>query len=154
MHLPWLGMVAVGGTAAAIHAKHRYSADLDYVTPILKQEFDLVSQSLDQWDGWKTNRSNRPVIILDERHEVELGVRQQIRTIPLETEKMEGLIIPTIQESMRIKAFLLGSRKATRDYVDVAALSEAIQMMDAADSNASSIPGGSIHANNPATCVP
>ena len=122
--LPWLELVAVGGTAAAMHARHRFSTDVDCVTRILKDDFDLVSERLDEWDGWKTARFNRPVIILGERHGIELGVRQQIRTVPLEVERVDGLVIPTVEESLRIKAFLLGKRKATRDYVDVAALSD------------------------------
>ena len=122
--LPWLELVAVGGTAAAMHAGHRFSTDVDNVTPLLKSEFDLVAETLGQWEGWKTHRFNKPIIILGERHDVELGIRQQMRTIPLEKEICEGLVIPTVAETLRIKAFLLGKRKATRDYVDVAALSD------------------------------
>jgi|GEM_PF-211491 len=123
-HLPWLEMVAVGGTAVAMHAGHRFSTDIDNVTPLLKQEFDVVAEQLDKWDGWKTHRLNRPVIILGERHQVELGVRQQRRTIPIESELKDGLLIPTLDEALRIKAYLLATRKATRDYLDVAALSD------------------------------
>ena len=123
-HLPWLEMVAVGGTSAAMHAVHRFSTDIDNVTPLLKQDFNVVAEQLDKWEGWKTNRFNRPVIILGERHQVELGLRQQLRTIPIESEMKEGLLIPTLDEALRIKAYLLATRKATRDYLDVAALSD------------------------------
>ena len=36
-HLPALDMVAVGGTAAALHAGHRYSTDVDHVTALPKE---------------------------------------------------------------------------------------------------------------------
>ena len=39
---PWLQMGAVGGTAAAIHARHRYSTDTDHVTPMLSDQFEVV----------------------------------------------------------------------------------------------------------------
>ena len=33
-----------------------------------------------------------------------------------------GLLVPTGAEMLRVKAFLLAERRATRDYVDVAAM--------------------------------
>lgn len=120
--LPWLEMVAVGGTAAALHAGHRYSTDVDHVTPFLRGDFDVVGERLHEWEGWKTNRVNKPTLVLGERHGVELGIRQLRRAVPLESVQVHGLWIPTVAEALRIKAFLLISRKATRDYLDVAAL--------------------------------
>ena len=46
-HLPSLDMVAVGGTAAALHAGHRYSTDVDHVTALLREQFDVVNDSLE-----------------------------------------------------------------------------------------------------------
>jgi hypothetical protein len=60
-HFPDLGLIAVGGTAVALHCRHRYSL-------------------------------------------------------------VDGLLIPSAAEMLRIKAYLLAERRATRDYVDVAAL--------------------------------
>ena len=120
--LPWLEMVAVGGSAAAIHARHRYSTDVDHVTMFLRDKFDVVESRLEEWEDWKTNRVNRPVLVLGERHGVELGVRQQRRTVPLELVERHGLIIPTASEALRIKAFLATQRQATRDFLDIAAL--------------------------------
>jgi hypothetical protein len=126
--LPWLEMVAVGGTAAALHAGHRYSTDVDHVTTLLREKFEVVNESLDQWDGWKTNRVNRPVLVLGERHGVELGLRQMRRTVPLEVCKVNDLWVPTPAEALRIKAFLATDRQATRDFLDVAALTDLIGM--------------------------
>jgi hypothetical protein len=39
---------------------------------------------------------------------------------------VQALIIPTHPEMLRVKAFLLMQRRATRDYVDVAALAAAL----------------------------
>jgi hypothetical protein len=121
---PDLGLVAVGGTAAALHCRHRVSLDVDEVTPQLQARYPEVLSVLERWEGWKTNRRNPPVLILGERHGVELGVRQQRRVAGLETTQVDGLRVATAPEMLRVKAFLLAERRATRDYIDLAALAE------------------------------
>jgi hypothetical protein len=120
--LPWLELVAVGGTSAAIHCHHRFSLDVDCVAPQLTAHFESVADSLKQWPHWKTNRLQRPVLILGERHAVELGIRQLRRKVPLRALKVQGLWVPTPEEALRIKAYLCVQRTATRDFLDVAAL--------------------------------
>ena len=119
---PGLELIAVGGTAAAIHCHHRVSFDVDCVTPHLNAQFDQVVETLDAWDGWKTNRVQKPVIILGERNQVELGIRQLRRSVPLESAHIQGLRVATSPEALRIKAFLAVDRRVFRDFVDVAAL--------------------------------
>ena len=121
-HLPELGLVAVGGTAAVLHCYHRVSLDVDQVTPRLRDCYEQTASTLEQWDGWTTNRLNPPVLILGERHGVELGLRQQRRTVPLQTTEVGGLVVATSAEMLRIKAFLLAERRSVRDFVDVVAL--------------------------------
>ncbi len=121
-HLPELGLVAVGGTAAALHCHHRISLDVDQVTPRLQGCYEQTASVLEQWDGWTTNRLNPPVLILGERHGVELGLRQQRRTVPLQTTEVDGLVAATPAEMLRVKAFLLAERRSVRDFVDLAAL--------------------------------
>ena len=115
-------LIAVGGTAAALHCRHRYSLNVDCVTPRLREDFEGHLARLEGWPDWRTNRKNPPVLILGERHGVELGLRQLRRTQPLETVEVEGLIIQTLEETLRVKAFLLAERRSTRDFVDLAAL--------------------------------
>jgi hypothetical protein len=117
-----LAPVAVGGTATALHCQHRYSLDVDVVTPLLSSRFAEVTVELERWNGWRTNRLNPPVLILGQHGGVELGVRQLRRSVPLQTTQIRGLRIPTAAEMLRVKAFLLTDRRATRDFVDVAAL--------------------------------
>lgn len=117
---PELGLVAVGGTGAAVHCRHRYSLDVDAVSLELQAHSEEAARSLEDWPGWITNRKNPPVLILG----VELGLRQQRRTIPLLTTRLDGLVVPTLPEMLRVKAFLLAERRSTRDFVDVAALSD------------------------------
>jgi hypothetical protein len=114
--------VAVGGTAVAIHCGHRFSLDVDVVTPHLAVRYEEVLANLEAWDGWHTNRQTPRVLILGERAQIELGVRQQRRSVPLHVTRREGLVVPTAAEMLRIKAFLLGERRAVRDFVDVSAL--------------------------------
>ena len=57
---------------------------------------------------------------------METGVRQLRRAQPLETTVMQvrdhDVTLPSLPETLRIKAFLCLERNATRDYLDLAAL--------------------------------
>jgi hypothetical protein len=59
---------------------------------------------------------------------VETGIRQLIRRRPLEVESItvgrRKLRVPTLQEILRIKAWLVVARNATRDYLDTVALAD------------------------------
>ena len=120
------GAVLVGGTAAAIHAEHRVSMDADHVLTDLRDRFDAVLLQLESVAGWKTARVARPVQILGSLEGVQTGVRQLIRTEPLETTTLDAggmvLVIPTEAEILRIKGVLILKRNATRDYLDFVAL--------------------------------
>ena len=122
--------VLVGGTAAAIHAEHRLSQDADHVLPDLRRQFDHILAQLESAAGWQTARVTRPVQILGSLDGIETGVRQLIRTEPLETTTLqhrnETLTIPTPAEILRIKGVLILKRNATRDYLDFAALAHRI----------------------------
>lgn len=118
--------VLVGGTAAAVYAGHRLSRDADHVLVDLRSKFDAILAQLESVAGWRTARVNRPVLILGSLDGIETGIRQLIRDEPLETREIEvagqRLCLPTEAEMLRIKAVLVLKRNATRDYVDVAAL--------------------------------
>ena len=120
------GAVLVGGTAAAIHAEHRFSMDADHVLTDLRGRFGEVLSQLESVAGWKTARLARPVQILGSLDGIETGVRQLIRTEPLETITLDvggaDLTIPTEAEILRIKGVLILRRNATRDYLDFVAL--------------------------------
>lgn len=127
--------VLVGGTAAAIYAGHRFSADADHVLTDLKQRFDQVLQELESVAGWKTARIRPPVQILGSLDGIETGVRQLIRERPLDTTEIERsgqrLTVQTLAEMLRIKAVLILKRNSTRDYLDFAALFDQIGEKDA-----------------------
>ena len=118
--------VLVGGTASAIHAKHRLSRDADHVLADLKDRFNEVLAQLESIAGWKTARSRPPVLIPGSLDGIETGVRQLIRSEPLETTSVvyrdQEITIPTDSEILRIKGILILKRNATRDYIDFAAL--------------------------------
>ncbi len=120
--------VLVGGSAAAVHAGHRVSFDDDHVLADLRSRFDDVLEHLERQEGWVTARLNRPVLILGSLDGIETGIRQLIRTRPLEVEDVEGpggpVRVPTLEEMLRIKAWLVLRRNATRDYLDVVALAD------------------------------
>ena len=122
--------VLVGGTAAGIHARHRTSHGADQVLTDLRSRFDNILGQLESVAGWKTARTNRPVLILGSLDGIETGVRQLIRAEPLETTRLRvgnhRITIPTEAEILRIKGFLLLRRNTTRDYVDFTALAHRI----------------------------
>lgn len=118
----------VGGTAAALEAGHRRSADADHVIPELTSRFDEVLAQLEAAAGWKTARRQRPVVIKGSLDGVMTTVRNLRRSAPLETRTLTtkgGTIkVPTPAEILRIKAWLIVDRNATRDFIDVAAISD------------------------------
>jgi hypothetical protein len=123
--------VLVGGSAAALHVRHRFSRDADHVLTDLAQHFDATLAELESIAGWQTARVRRPVMILGSLDGIETGIRQLIRDQPLETVRMqfEGqeLTVPTLAEILRIKGVLILKRNATRDYLDFVALADAMK---------------------------
>jgi hypothetical protein len=119
----------VGGSAAALWANHRSSYDHDHVLEDLGARFDTVLEAIEATDGWVTNRVTPGRIILGELGDIESGVRQFIRNKPLEVTKVtlpsgHVLRVPTPDETLRIKGYLIVRRNQVRDYLDVAALSD------------------------------
>lgn len=121
------GAVLVGGTAAAIHVRHRISLDADHVLPDLAQRFESLVEFLEGRAEWKTSRLQPPVMVLGRFHGVETGIRQLRRSLPLETTKAQvediTVVVPTPEEMLRVKGWLALTRNALRDYIDMAALS-------------------------------
>jgi hypothetical protein len=118
------GTVLVGGTAAALHAGHRRSFDGDHVLEDLRPRFEEVLARLESAAGWQTSRVQRPLLILGRLDGVMTGIRQLRRTLPLETEVVAGLTVPTLAEMARIKGWLLATRSTVRDYLDTVVLLE------------------------------
>lgn len=114
--------VLVGGTAVALHVHHRQSIDADYVLPDLKERFSKILKQVEAEAGWVTKRIEPPVLILGHFEGLRTGIRQLIRRKPLETSIVHGLRVPTIAEMLRIKAYLIVKRNATRDFIDFVAL--------------------------------
>jgi len=122
--------VLVGGTAASVHCGHRLSRDADHVLTDLRERFDEVLSDLESVAGWQTARIRPPVLILGSLDGIETGIRQLMRSRPLETVEMpcrgESVVVPTLEETLRIKAVLILKRNALRDYVDFIALSSGL----------------------------
>lgn len=124
------GAVFVGDSAAAYHAGHRLSFDHDHVVADLAARYDTVLSTLEALDDWSTARVAGGKLILGELAGIETGVRQMVRRRPLEVEDVplghRVLRVPTLEEILRIKAWLVVTRNRTRDYLDAAALSDRI----------------------------
>lgn len=131
------GAVLVGGTAAAVHARHRISLDHDHVIQDLARNYDSAIAALESMAGWRTQRRIRGKLVLGRMNDIDAGLRNQRRSAPLETMTVDvgggrGLKLPTIEEMLRIKAYLVVERNATRDYLDVAALSHRLGLRKSA----------------------
>jgi hypothetical protein len=128
------GAVMIGGSAAAVHLKHRYSFDADHILFDLKENYEEVLDFLEGRDDWETARIHPPKLILGNFQGVETGVRQLRRNRPLETEQIHitgiSLTIPTLPEMIRTKGWMIVSRNATRDYIDFAALAKHMGIED------------------------
>src|SRR5216684_4076797 len=130
--------VLVGGSAAALWANHRSSHDHDHVLEDLGTRFDTVLEAIEATDGWVTNRVAPGKLILGELGDIESGVRQLIRNRPLEVTEVtlpsgHALRVPTPDETLRIKGYLVVRRNQVRDYLDVAALSDRYGISHSAD---------------------
>ena len=125
------GAVLVGGSAAILYADHRESRDHDHVVADLADRFEMVLEAVEEDEGWATNRVAPGKVILGNLDGIEAGVRQMLRKTPLEVTAVTvpsggEVTVPTVEETMRIKAFLIVRRNQTRDYLDLAALSDQI----------------------------
>jgi len=132
------GAVLVGGSAAILYSDHRESRDHDHVLPDLANRFEMVLEAVEEDDGWATNRVTPGKVILGNLDGIEAGVRQMIRKAPLEVTKVKlpsgaEVTVPTLEETLRIKAFLIVRRNQTRDYLDTAALAAALGVGGAAE---------------------
>lgn len=138
--------VLVGGSAAAMYAGHRESFDHDHVLMDLSQRYAEVVEAVEATEGWVTSvrASSPPLTLLGSLDGVEAGLRQLRRVRPLEVEEFDvggrRLRVPTIEECLRIKAYLVVQRNQTRDYLDVVALADRLGATVAA-STLSSIDG-------------
>jgi hypothetical protein len=121
------GAVALGGTVCSLYAAHRISYDIDFVVKDLRERFEDVSESLEALPGWVVKKTRPPVLILGKLDGIDIGYRQLRRTAPLDTIELvtaDGkLVIPTLEELLRVKAFLACERNYTRDFFDFAELS-------------------------------
>ncbi|MFI4978238.1 MAG: hypothetical protein ACHQC8_06145 [Solirubrobacterales bacterium] len=130
------GAVLVGGSAAAVHAAHRESHDHDHVLADLAERYDTVLENLEALDDFSLRRAQPGKIILGELGGIETGVRQLLRSRPLETTTVtirgKPVVVPTAQEILRIKGWLAVSRNQTRDYLDIAALADRLGVEEAA----------------------
>lgn len=123
------GAVLVGGAAAILYAGHRESNDHDHVVSDLADRFEMVLEAVEGDEGWATNRVTPGKVILGNLDGIEAGVRRMVRRTPLEVTVAklpsgDEVTVPTAEETLRIKAFLVVRRNQTRDYLDLAALSE------------------------------
>lgn len=131
------GAVLVGGSAAILYADHRESRDHDHVLADLADRFEMVLEAVEEDEGWATNRVTPGKVILGNLDGIEAGVRQMIRKAPLEVATISvpsggEVTVPTLEETLRIKAFLIVRRNQTRDYLDLAALAERLGVNEAA----------------------
>lgn len=129
--------VLVGGSAPALYAHHRVSYDHDHVISDLEARFDAVFEAIEATDGWVTNRLVPEKLVLGQLGDIEAGIRQLRRQVPLEVTEVtlpsgRTLRVPSAAETLRVKGFLITARNRVRDYLDIAALSDTYGVVDSA----------------------
>jgi len=121
------GSIALGGTVCSLYVHHRLSSYIDFVLSDLSSRFSEILEHLFELPEWKEARVNVPVLILGALDGFEIGYRQLRRSTPIETQIIETpsgpLVVPTLPELIRTKAFLIYNRNYTRDYFDFAEMS-------------------------------
>ena len=121
--------VLVGGSAAAFYAGHRHSDDHHHVVEDLRDRFESVLDAVQSDAEWVTNRVRPGKVILGELGDFETGIRPLVRLAPLETAEVvlpcgRALRVPTADETLRVKGYLVVRRTEVRDYLDVVALAD------------------------------
>ena len=111
--------------------------DHDHVLADLRDRFEMVLEALESDPDFVFNRAVPGKLILGSLGDIEVGVRQLIRAHPVEFEDVtlgggDVVRVPTIEETLRIKAYLTVKRNQVRDYLDVAALADAMSPLRAA----------------------
>ncbi len=126
--------VLVGGSAAALHAGHRESFSHDHVLSDLAERYEQILEAVEATDGWVTSvrASSPPMTLLGSLGGIEAGLRQLRRTRPLEVVEIDvpdagRLRVLTLQEMLRVKAYLVVQRNQVRDYLDVVALADRVE---------------------------
>lgn len=105
----------------------------------LVDRYAEVVEALEASEGWVTSvrASSPPLTLLGSLDGVEAGLRQLRRQRPLEVEEVavgeRTLRVPTLPECLRVKAYLVVQRNATRDYLDTVALAERMGLVVAVD---------------------
>lgn len=121
------GSVALGGTVVALFTHHRESTDIDFVLSDLSNNFSEIREHLTEVHGWKERHVRQPFTIMGILDGIRIGYRQLRRSAPMDTQIIETdlgpLVVPTLEELLRTKAFLCYDRNYTRDFVDFAELS-------------------------------
>ncbi len=112
--------VALGRTIVGMGTRRRAATKLDdHILERLGDRYDEVLERLESLAGWKTKRRIRPLAILGNLDGVDTGLRNLQRAVPLETVDYQTpfgrLRLPTLREMLRIKAFLILDRNATRE---------------------------------------
>jgi hypothetical protein len=94
----------------------------------VKRRFAAVMADLERVSGWLPKPVGRIALNDGKLDNVESTIRDQTRSGPLETAIEVGpsgkVVVPTLGEMLRIKAWLVISRNAARDYRDTAAIAE------------------------------
>lgn len=125
--------VLVGESAATMYAGHRISFDHDHVVADLAERYEAVLDAVEATEGWATSvrASKPPMTIMGALGGIEAGLRQLRRAVPLETEQVtlpsgHRVTVPTLAETLRVKAYLVLQRNQVRDYLDVVALADTV----------------------------
>ncbi len=84
----------VGGTATAVHVRHRLSFDHDHVLIDCVERYGVVLEAVEASEGRDTNvrASSPPLTILDSLDGMEAGLRQLRRSRPLDLTCTFGLV--------------------------------------------------------------
>jgi hypothetical protein len=65
--------ILVGGTAAAVHARHRFSFDHDHVVQNLAKHYDAAIVALESIAGWRTHRRVKGKMVLGDVGSIAAG---------------------------------------------------------------------------------
>jgi len=125
-HLP-AALYLGGGTAVAVHLRHRESADLDFFYHNSSVELDKLAEQLSSLGPFAiTRRAPGTLRGLFDGTKVEFLHADEVHPQVLlrEPTQVAGLRVATLEDLMAMKLKVIGDRGEARDYFDVMSIDE------------------------------
>ncbi len=113
-----------GGTALAVHLRHRQSRDLDFFSVAPDPELDALEHRLDQLGSFAVSSRATGTLngVFDDAKVQFLDAHTQVELAP--AERHAGILVSSLPDVFAMKIKVIGDRGELRDYFDLKRIEE------------------------------